>query len=146
MPLNKEFNIFYTDDDLEDIEFFREVAEEIDGGTIIHTYATGNKLLDALENPPPAPSLLFLDLNMPGLTGFDVLTKLRSSEAFKKLPIIIFSTSSDDKTIAITKKLGANFYVTKSSNFTVYRESIEYVLGIDWKTFIPTEENFVYSA
>ena len=90
--------------------------------------------------------MLFLDLNMPGLTGFDVLTKLRASDSFKKLPIVIFSTSHDEQSIALSKELGASYYVPKSSNFSTLKESIAHAMRIDWKTFNATEENFVYSA
>ena len=141
----KELNIFYTDDDIDDIEMFTDVALDIDSESIIHSYNSGNKLLEALNNPPPRPTMLFLDLNMPGLTGFEVLLRLRASESFKNLPVVIFSTSSDDVTIANSKKLGASFFVTKSPDFLTFRKSIEHVLKIDWDTFQATKESFVYT-
>ena len=139
-----ELNIFYTDDDIDDIDIFTDVALEIDPKYIIHSYNSGKKLLNALDNPPPRPTMLFLDLNMPGLTDFDVLTKLRSTEAFKNLPIVGFSTSSDAMSIANSKKLGASFYVTKSSDFVVFKKSIAHVLNIDWNSFTATDDTFVY--
>lgn len=138
-------NIFYTDDDIDDIEMFTDVALDIDSESIIHSYNSGNKLLAALNNPPPGPTMLFLDLNMPGLTGFEVLIRLRASESFKNLPIVIFSTSSDDVTIANSKKLGASFFATKSPDYLTFRKSIEHVLKIDWDTFQATKESFVYT-
>lgn len=138
-------NIFYTDDDIDDIDMFTDVALELDSSTIIHTYNSGNKLLHALDNPPPNPTMLFLDLNMPGLTGFDILRKLRADEIFKDLPIVIFSTSSDAVSIANARKFGANFFVTKSANFLKFRKSIEHVLAINWDTFVTSDENFVYT-
>lgn len=137
-------NIFYTDDDIDDIDIFTDVALEIDPQYVIHSYNSGKKLLTALDNPPPRPTMLFLDLNMPGLTGFDILIKLRASEIFKDLPIVIFSTSSDEMSIANSKKLGASFYVTKSADFMVFKNSIAHVLAIDWNTFIASEDTFVY--
>ncbi len=47
------------------------------------------KLLNAIYNPPPTPHLVFLDLNMPGKNGFDVLAELRNSEVKNDIPVII---------------------------------------------------------
>lgn len=82
--MKKEFTIFYTDDDLDDLDFFTEVVESMENGVELVTQNNGKKLLEALHNPPPAPSVVFLDLNMPGINGFDVLTEIRQSDNLKK--------------------------------------------------------------
>ncbi|RZJ65743.1 MAG: response regulator [Flavobacterium sp.] len=146
MNPRQNFTIFYTDDDPEDLEFFMEAAESLGSDVEVVTHRNGQNLIDALHNPPPTPHLLFLDVNMPGLTGFDVLQELRNGEKFKNIPVIIFTTSSDDSTIERSLDLGANFFVPKSGHFPTLKKSIEYALQIDWSTFRPTAENFVYAA
>ena len=91
------FTIFYTDDDQDDLEFFREIIESIDANISLVTHTNGDQLLHALDNPPPQPHLVFLDINMPGMTGFEVLKKVRQSH--DSLPVVMFSTSGDDETI-----------------------------------------------
>jgi len=142
--MKNELTIFYTDDDAEDLEFFTEVTSTLGDHLNIVTQNNGQKLLHDLKNPPPNPHIIFLDLNMPGFTGFDVLQQLRSSDNFKKLPIVIFSTSSDEKNIARSLELGASFYVTKPTDFSLFKKTIQHTLSINWDTFKPSKENFVY--
>jgi len=136
--------IFYTDDDKEDLDFFREATESIDQNIEVVTLGGSSQLLHIIDNPPPHPHILFLDLNMPGLNGFDVLEILRSKDASQYLPIVIFSTSNDEELIRKSRELGANFYVPKSVSFESLRRSIEHAINIDWTNFIPNPQNFLY--
>lgn len=142
--MRNEFTIFYTDDDAEDLEFFTEVTSAMGDHLNIVTQNNGKKLLQDLKNPPPNPHIVFLDLNMPGFSGFDVLQQLRSSNEYKNLPIVIFSTSSDEQTIAKSMELGASFYVSKPTDYTLLKKTIQHTLNINWDTFKPSKENFVY--
>lgn len=138
--------IFYTDDDEEDLEFFKEVTDDISKNLHLVTHDNGRKLLDALHNPPPNPHILFLDLNMPGLNGFDVLERVRKNHMLRTLPVVIFSTSRDAEIVEKSRTMGANYFVTKSGSFPSLKKSIEHALSIDWASFAPNRENFVYSA
>ena len=142
--MKNEFTIFYTDDDAEDIDFFTEVTSALGDHLNLVTQNNGKKLLHDLENPPPNPHIVFLDLNMPGFSGFDILQQLRSSEEYKNLPIVIFSTSRDEQTIAKSRELGASYYVPKPTDFLMLKKTIQHTLNINWDTFKPSKENFVY--
>lgn len=143
--MNHEFTIFYTDDDQDDIEFFREIINSFGSGYSLVTQNNGDQLLHALNNPPPNPHLLFLDINMPGLNGLEVLKKIRESRNPENLPIVMFSTSGDVNTINKSRELGANYYVQKSNVFDQLKRSIEHTLAINWGSFVPTENNFIYN-
>lgn len=140
----EKLTIFYTDDDQEDLEFFKEATDAIDRDLEVVTIDGGPKLIDAIENPPPHPHILFLDLNMPGLTGFDVIEILRQREGSKDIPIVVFSTSRDENYIKKSLELGANYYVPKSTSFDSLRKSIEHTINIDWTNFTTTPNNFLY--
>lgn len=142
--MKRDLTIFYTDDDMEDLDFFREIVDIIDEEVVVHTHNSGLELMNALDNPPPTPHLMFLDINMPGMTGFDILKKVRESEDHRELPIIIFSTSGDDFAVEKSRQLGASMYVQKSSIFDQLKKSIEHALSINWNTFVPTDQNFLY--
>lgn len=144
MIMKNELTIFYTDDDAEDLEFFTEATNTLGGHLNIVTQNNGQELLHDLKNPPPTPHILFLDLNMPGFSGLDILQQLRSSDKYKKLPIVIFSTSRDEQTIAKSLELGANYYITKPTDFSLFKKTIQHTLSIDWDTFKTSKENFVY--
>ena len=142
--MKNEFTIFYTDDDPEDLEFFKEIVEGIDEDLVVVTQSNGQELLSALDNPPPAPQLVFLDINMPGMNGYDILSKLRALGSHNELPIIMFTTSTDTEAISKSRELGATYYLPKSGAFDGLKKSIEHALTINWKTFVPDENNFVY--
>ena len=144
--MTKKLTIFYADDDLDDLEFFKIVIKQIGGNYEVVTYADGVELLDAIHNPPPNPHVVFLDINMPRMNGLEVLKKLRESTKYKHLPVIILSTSKDGPFVKQSLDLGANYYVPKSSRFDELKQSIEYSLKINWDTFIPDRSNFTYAG
>lgn len=137
--------IFYADDDLDDLDFFREILDSIERETDLHTLDGGDSLMTALENPPPSPHMVFLDLNMPGKNGFQVLQEIRQSEQHKKLPIVVFSTSNDQKAIEKSWQLGANLYVRKPTSYDQFKKTIEDTIRINWNQFKPSLSNFYIS-
>lgn len=143
--MKNEFTIFYTDDDQEDLDYFKEIIELIDDEYTVVTQQNGQQLLHTLNNPPPTPHIVFLDINLPGMNGFEILKKIRSITNHKHLPVVMFSTSNDKVAINTSRELGANYYVPKSGAFDNLKKSIEHTLRINWGTFSPNEKNFVYN-
>ena len=142
--MNNELTVFYTDDDQEDIDFFREIIDIIDSNVKVVTQRNGEELLKALNNPPPTPYLVFLDINMPGMNGLETLKRVRESGQHKNLPVVMFSTTSDDITIQQSKELGASFYVPKSGAFDKLKKSIEHTLKMNWENYNSDSNEFVY--
>ncbi len=143
---NSIYNIFYTDDDTDDQEVFKEVVSEINEGIYIFTQNNGAELMDILNSPPPSPRLIFLDLNMPVKNGYEVLKEVRQSERLCALPIVIFSTSNDSSSIAETRRLGATLYVPKPSSYNDLKTMLRSILTIDWANFKTDEDNYVYKV
>ena len=143
--MNEKLTIFYTDDDIDDLEFFKSIVKMITDDYAVVTHMDGNQLLHALENPPPNPYLLFLDINMPGMSGLEVLQTVRKSEKHATLPIIMFSTTQDKYIIEKTRVLGANYYLPKAENFKLLRKSIEHTLNINWSSFSADNSNYLYN-
>jgi CheY-like chemotaxis protein len=143
--MQSEFTIFYTDDDEEDLDFFREIINLIDSRHVVVTQQNGEQLLNALLNPPPTPHIIFLDINMPGMNGFEILKRVRAINKHRELPVVMFSTTNSKEAIQTSMELGANYYVAKSGVFEKLKKSIEHALKINWGTFAPDEKNFVYN-
>ena len=141
----KKLTIFYTDDDEDDLSIFSDAVELLSQQVDLQTYSGGEKLLNAV-NYLPRPNLIFLDLNMPGKNGFDVLHELKGSEENKDIPVVIFSTSNEPGIIAKCLALGANYFITKPVLMKDIIKSIEYAIAINWKEFIPDSRTFVYKT
>lgn len=139
------YNIFYTDDDADDREVFKEVIAEINEDIFIFTQRDGDELMNMLKNPPPRPHLVFLDLNMPEKNGYEVLKEIRQTDKMKNLPVIIFSTSSDEDSINTTKTLGATLYVNKPNGYADLKKLLYQLLQIDWNEYKPKAEEFLYA-
>ena len=65
----------------------------------------------------PRPSLILLDLNMPNVNGTEFLELLRDEPALSSIPVVILTTSDDERDIATSYALGANAYLVKPSAF-----------------------------
>ncbi len=73
----------------------------------------------------PQIDLVILDLNLPKVSGMDILKFLKRSPVYRSIPVVILSTSSDDKTIEEAYENGASEFVTKSTSFQVFIERIK---------------------
>ena len=131
--------VFYADDDLDDLDFFQVVIDEL--GHDVFLFLMGDDLLEAMDNPPPQASIVFLDLNMPLRSGYEILKELKASDNLKDIPVVILSTASDERSLERCKELGASFYVCKPNSMKEMKNAIHYILNIDWKN--PPEE-FLY--
>ena len=140
------FTIFYTDDDKDDQGFFLEIIATINKDYKVIIQNNGQELLESLNNLSLYPHILFLDINMPGLNGLEILEIIRADKNHKSLPIVMFSTSRDEKTIAKSRELGANFYLPKLELFEQLKKSIEHTITINWQNFTPADNNFVYTS
>lgn len=81
------------------------------------------------------PEIILLDLMLPHMSGFKVLEEIRSSMDFKKIPVIIFTSSNVEKDVRVCYELGANSFIQKPIDYKAYNYTIEsmmdYWLGIN---------------
>lgn len=104
------------DDDSDDREIFAIALEDTDK---IHKCIAAINGKDALEklndDETFIPDFIFLDLNMPLMSGKQFLQKIKKIPRLNHIPVVIYTTSSREKDIEETKQLGATHYLTKPS-------------------------------
>jgi len=110
-------NILLIDDDLEDQEIFNSALDEVSEELQCTALTNAKEALDQLNRKELTPDVIFLDLNMPLMTGQEFLKEIKRVDHLQSIPVIIFTTSSNAATIEQTKVLGASDFITKPSKF-----------------------------
>ncbi len=137
-------SIFYIDDDQDDLDFFHDAIEAL--GENVKLFLFPDDMFKILKNPPPSPSVIFLDLNMPLKTGFEIIAEIKRAGKFNNLPLIVYSTSSSAEIIDQCRILGASLFITKPTSLSALKKAIEFVLNINWDLHKADKSNFVYSS
>ncbi|HVF96747.1 MAG TPA: response regulator [Flavisolibacter sp.] len=123
--------ILLADDDAEDQFIIRDAMELLNAGEVMVFADHGEQLLELLQNnfsSPEYPCLIVLDLNMPKMNGTQTLSKLKSDEEFRHIPVIIYSTSINPVEKEKCLRLGAHSFITKPISFKESRETAQIFL------------------
>jgi len=133
--------LFYTDDDTDDLMLFEMSANKI--GAEAHLFDNGDAMLDMMRNPPPMPTIVFVDLNMPKKSGYEVIEEIRNELEMKTLPVVVLSTAADNSSVEKCRNAGASYYIQKPTSMDKLRSAIAHTLEIDW-TNPETYKNFFH--
>ena len=131
--------VVMADDDDDDCIIARDAFEESKARGAILCVEDGMELLDYLshsgkyagETDAPLPALILLDLNMPRKDGREVLKDIKSIPAFQNIPIVVLTTSREEKDIIFSRKAGADAFITKPSSFSEWVDIMR-TLAQDW--------------
>jgi CheY-like chemotaxis protein len=111
--------VLYADDDPDDIKFVEDSFSETTNNIELVTAYNGIDLvryLESLKPLDPNPCLIILDVNMPLMNGKETLLKIRSMERFHSIPVVLFTTSSNDFDKNFAKKYSAGFLTKPLDN------------------------------
>lgn len=97
----------------------------------IEAFANGSSALSYLLGPDGSGEvsigrhmLVLLDLNLPDMTGIDVLQRLKANAHLKRIPVVVLTTTDDSREIQRCYDLGANVYITKPVNYEGFANAI----------------------
>ena len=103
--------LYYLDDDLDDLEFFKEAAEKLGHQAVL--YRTGQDMLQALRVEEDKPDVIFLDIHMPILNGAEILQILKNSADWKNIPVVMISGAYPKKLVRHFHDAGADYLMKK---------------------------------
>lgn len=127
----KHANILYAEDDFEDQEMFRELLEHIDLQLQPLFFENGVFLMQHLESldDEQLPNGIVLDVNMPMWDGTKTLETIRKNPRYRSIPVIIFTTSSEETEHKYCLELGATAFLTKPMNHNELRTLAKQLAG-----------------
>lgn len=123
--MDKSAVILLVEDNRMDVELTIDAFGEAKLGNPIHVASTGQEALDyclgrdqyADRKAFPLPSVVLLDLKLPGIDGFEVLRQIKSTPIIKRIPVIILTSSKEEGDRALSYDNGANSYLVKPVSF-----------------------------
>jgi CheY-like chemotaxis protein len=118
----KPITILLADDDDDDVLLAREALEESRLSNDLRCVGEGGALLDYLHRrgeyaDAPRPGLILLDLNMPRVDGREALRLIKAEPQFRRIPVVILTTSQAEEDIYRTYDLGASSFISKPVTF-----------------------------
>lgn len=121
--------VFLIDDDPDDRDFFCEALEEVAADILCYTAVNGRKALSQIINKEiETPDVIFLDINMPQMNGWQVLSTLKQYEPYESVPVIMYSTSSHPEDIEKARQLGALCLFTKPNDYNDLKKALEIIV------------------
>jgi CheY-like chemotaxis protein len=136
--MNELGRILIVEDDPKDVELTLTALEEYNLANEVVVTRDGEEALDYLycrgnfqTRTSENPAVLLLDLKLPKVDGLEVLQQMKSDERLRMIPVVVLTSSREEKDMVASYKLGVNAYVVKPVDFHEFVNAIK-ELGIFW--------------
>ncbi len=121
--------ILAVEDNPGDARLLLEALKEASVPNNLHVAASGGEALDLLFGHGAAgrklsPDIVLLDLNLPDVSGHDVLNRIKSHPTLRRIPVVILTTSQDERDIARSYRGYANSYITKPQDYEQFISAV----------------------
>ncbi|MER0439167.1 response regulator [Emticicia sp. W12TSBA100-4] len=125
--MNRNASILICDDDEDDLYLVKSIFNDTKFSNQTVYLKDGAELLEYLQNQKKDTSvgLILLDLNMPKIDGREALKIIKSNFEFRRIPVIILTTSNAPQDIEKCYELGANCFITKPSSYEGLNDAIK---------------------
>ena len=123
--------ILLVEDNPNDAELTERALKKIglQGGLAIAR--DGAEALEYLRSSRPKPKVIFLDLKLPKIDGIEVLRRVRADDRTKAIPVVVLTSSREERDVMDTYNLGLNSYIVKPVDFSNFVHAVS-ELGIYW--------------
>ena len=134
--------ILLVEDNADDEQLTLRAMRQSDIPNIIRVARDGAEAIDKLFGPGQdrLPDLVLLDLKLPKVNGLEVLQKIRSEEKTKSLPVVILTSSDEERDIVDSYEFGANSYIRKPVDFDQFIDAVRQ-LGLYWLSMNRSNEH-----
>jgi CheY-like chemotaxis protein len=142
-----QMRILLVEDDIDDCMFFKDALNETGINTTLQIRTRCTDIINLLGTAPEKlPHLIFLDLNMPLVSGHECLEAIRKLSYLDSTPVVIYSTSAIKQEVESTFLGGANLYLQKPSSFQLLVIALKKILQLDWENLVAERDrdNFVF--
>ena len=127
----EEIDILLVEDNPNDAELTLRALRKSNIGARLAIAKDGAEALEYLLGERPKPKVVFLDLKLPKIDGIEVLRRVRADERTRSIPVVVLTSSQEERDITECYKLGVNSYVVKPVEFDKFYKAVG-DLGIYW--------------
>jgi two-component system response regulator len=136
---DEQVEILLVEDNAEDAEMTMRALRRNHLANQMHWVKDGAEALDYLfctgryagRDAARPPKLVLLDIKMPKVDGIEVLRRLKSNAATQAIPVVVMTSSNEERDVMETYKLGVNSYIVKPVQFEVFLDTVS-KLGLYW--------------
>src|SRR5574341_2399915 len=127
-----EVEILLVEDNPYDVELTLTALKEKNLTNKVHVLNDGAEALEFIfatgahvqRNIKNAPKVILLDLKLPKVNGFEVLRRVKSDERTKKIPVVVLTSSQEERDIVESYNLGVNSYIVKPVDFNKFIDAV----------------------
>jgi CheY-like chemotaxis protein len=123
--VNPAFSILLVEDDIVDVMSVKRALRDLSVSSPLEVAGNGEEALARLRRPDqPLPGLILLDLNMPRMNGIDFLKVLKADERLRRIPVVVLTTSKEEKDLAGSFNLSVAGYMIKPVEYAGFVEVV----------------------
>ena len=128
----EQLEILLVEDNPQDAEMTQRALRQHNLVNRLHWVKDGAEALEyLLANDRQKPKLVLLDLKMPKVDGIEVLRRMKADASLRAIPVVIMTSSNEERDVAETYRLGVNSYIVKPVEFEVFLETVAKI-GLYW--------------
>ena len=139
MTLAPAAELLIVEDNPNDLELTLRALQKHNIANPIHVAKDGDEALEYLfcegryasRHPAQAPRVIFLDLKLPKVDGMEVLRRIKSDERTRAIPVVMLTSSQQERDVIESYRLGVNSYIVKPVDFEQFTEAVRQ-LGFYW--------------
>jgi two-component system response regulator len=135
----EQLEILLVEDNPEDAEMTMRALRKRNLANLLHWVKDGEEALDYLfcrgqyagRDPARPPKLVLLDIKMPKVDGIEVLRQVKGSAVLKTVPVVVMTSSNEERDVVESYRLGVNSYIVKPVAFEAFLDTVSKI-GLYW--------------